>query len=86
MDLAQELAPYIGSFKIGKELHTIASVEAVDIIKYVSLVGGSSFLDLKFHDTPGTVYGASKACCVPGVYMFNIHVANESMCKRAVEG
>lgn len=45
------------------------------------------FLDLKLHDTPQTVYGASKACAVPGVYMFNLHIAGgEKMCKKAIEG
>ena len=74
-------------FKVGKELHTTAGNEAVNIVKEIYDRGGKIFLDLKLHDIPQTVYGASKACVVPGVYMFNIHIGgNEEMCKSALEG
>ena len=88
--LANELSSYVGVFKVGKELHTAACNKCVPI---VGIIGATThdesnvFLDLKFHDTPQTVYGASKAAAVPGVRMFNIHVAGgETMCKKAVEG
>lgn len=86
--LARELAPYVGMVKIGKELHTIAGNEGRNIIGEVYQSGTNSFLDLKYLDTPKTVFGASKAAAVPGVYMFNIHVqeGNEVMCREAVEG
>jgi orotidine-5'-phosphate decarboxylase len=87
LDLAEELSDYVGTFKVGKELHTVAGNERINIIQEIKNRGGSTFLDLKLHDTPNTVYGASKACSVPGVYMFNIHVAGgEEMCKKAIEG
>ncbi len=87
ISLAGELSDYVGMYKIGKELHTAACNEGVPIIKEIFDRKGSVFLDLKFHDTPNTVYGAAKASTVQGVSFFNIHVAGgEEMCKRALEG
>jgi len=87
LSMAEELAHYVGTFKVGKQLHTSAGNEGINIIKEVRKRGGNTFLDLKLHDTPNTVYQASKASAVPGVYVFNIHVAGgETMCKKAVEG
>lgn len=87
LDLVAELADYVGVFKIGKQLHIAAGNEGINIIKEIKDRGGFIFLDLKLHDTPNTVYEASKACSIPGVYMFNIHVAGgEEMCKKAVKG
>jgi len=90
LDLANELSNYVGSFKVGKEIHTAAGRECVDIVGRIYATNheekGNVFLDLKYHDTPNTVYGASKAVG-PGVSFFNIHVAGgEEMCKKAVEG
>jgi len=91
LNLAKELSPYVGSFKVGKEIHTAAGKECTDIIGRIYATNhdeeGNVFLDLKFHDTPNTVYGAAKASAVPGVSFFNIHIAGgEEMCKKAVEG
>ncbi len=87
LDLTAELSDYIGMVKVGKELHTAAGNEGANIIKEIVDRGSEIFLDLKYHDTPNTVYGAAKAAAVEGVYIFNIHVAGgETMCKKAVEG
>jgi orotidine-5'-phosphate decarboxylase len=87
LDMVKELAPYVGTFKVGKQLHTSAGNEGINIISEIRKRGGNTFLDLKLHDTPNTVYEASRAAVVPGVYVFNIHVAGgEAMCKKAVEG
>lgn len=87
LSLAGELSDYVWMYKIGKELHTAACNEGVPIVKKVFDRKGAAFLDLKFHDTPNTVYGAAKASAVPGVSFFNIHVAGgEEMCKKAIEG
>ncbi|MBN2516731.1 MAG: orotidine-5'-phosphate decarboxylase [Deltaproteobacteria bacterium] len=87
LDLTALLSDYVGLFKVGKQLHTAAGNENINIIKEIHDRGGNVFLDLKLHDTPNTVYEASRACTVPGVYMFNIHIAGgEAMCKKAVEG
>ena len=87
LSMAEELAPYVGTFKVGKQLHISAGNEGVNIISEIRKRGGKTFLDLKLHDTPNTVYEASKASAVSGVYVFNIHVAGgETMCKKAVGG
>lgn len=87
LDLAKELSDYVGTFKVGKQLHTAACNEGIPIIKEIYNRGGNTFLDLKLHDTPNTVYQAGKESAVPGVYVFNIHVAGgEKMCRKAVEG
>jgi orotidine-5'-phosphate decarboxylase len=87
LDLAALLSDYVGMFKVGKQIHTAAGNEKINIIKEIYDRGGEVFLDLKLHDTPNTVYEASRACAVPGVYMFNIHIAGgEEMCKKALEG
>jgi len=86
LELAKELSPYVGSLKIGKETHTTACNEGMPIVEEIRKAGGRVFLDLKLHDSPQTVYGAAKACTVPGVYMFNLHIAGgEKMCKKAIE-
>lgn len=62
------------------------NIEKKEFIR-ISMKDKKLFLDLKLHDTPQTVYGASKACAVPGIYMFNLHIAGgEKMCKKAIEG
>lgn len=82
-----ELYGSVGVFKIGKELHTAAGNEGTNIVDEVRKRGGTVFLDLKLHDTPQTVYRASKACAVTGVRMFNLHIAGgEKMCREAVRG
>lgn len=87
LDLAQELSDYVGTFKVGKQLHTAAGSEGINIFGEIFKRGGKVFFDSKFHDTPNTVYEASKAAAVPGVFVFNIHVAGgEEMCKKAVLG
>lgn len=87
LSLAGELSDYVGMCKIGKEIHTVACNEGVPIVREIFNRRGAVFLDLKFHDTPNTVYGAAKAAAVPGVSFFNVHVAGgEGMCKKAVEG
>ncbi len=87
LSLAGELSDYVGMCKIGKELHTVAGNEGVPIVREIFDRKGAAFLDLKYHDTPNTFYGAAKASAVPGVSFFNIHVAGgEEMCKKAVEG
>jgi len=87
LGLVTELSDYVGTFKVGKQLHTAAGNKSVNIIEEILRRGGEAFLDLKLHDTPNTVYEASRACTVPGVYIFNVHIAGgKTMCRKAVEG
>src|SRR3989344_8934807 len=87
LNLADELSPFGFMYKVGKELHTSAGNEGINIIREIYQRGGSVFLDLKLHDTPQTVYRAAKACCVPGVHIFNLHISGgEKMCREAIRG
>ena len=74
LDLAKELVEesyeYVGVYKIGKELFVS---EGTSSIKIPQSYGRDVFLDLKFHDIPNTVEGASKALVKHKVKMFTIH-------------
>lgn len=86
LEMVKELAPYVGTFKINS-LHTAAENEGINMVEEIKSKGAETFLDLKFHDTPNTVYNYGREAAIPGVYVFNIHVAGgEEMCKKAVEG
>ncbi len=78
--IISELSEYVGTFKIGMQLFTS---EGINIIKVVQGLGGNVFLDLKFHDIPNTVAGASRAAVKLGVKIFNIHALGGSEMIRA---
>ncbi len=82
LKLAQEIAPAVGAFKIGKELFTIAGP---DIVKRVRDTGASVFLDLKFHDIPNTVARAIASAVRLDVQMITIHTSGGSEMMRAAE-
>ncbi|OQY07095.1 MAG: orotidine 5'-phosphate decarboxylase [Fusobacteriia bacterium 4572_132] len=68
--LIQELAEYVGVFKVGKELFTAVGPE---IFKVIKENGGKIFADLKYHDIPNTVASAARVLTRQGVEIFNIH-------------
>jgi orotidine-5'-phosphate decarboxylase len=70
--LVQELSPYVGLFKIGKESYTRFGPEVVSLVKKL---GSGVFLDLKYHDIPNTVKGAARAAAELGVTLFNVHAS-----------
>ena len=79
----KELSPYVGLFKIGKESFTRFGDEAV---KLVHDSGAEVFLDLKYHDIPNTVGGASDAATEKTICMFNIHASGgREMIRKAVQ-
>jgi orotidine-5'-phosphate decarboxylase len=82
LKLAQEIAPAVGAFKIGKELFTSAGP---DIVKRVRATGAAVFLDLKFHDIPNTVAKAVAAAVRLDVQMLTIHTSGGSAMMRAAE-
>ena len=82
LKLAQQLAPAVGAFKIGKELFTSAGP---DIVRRVRDTGASVFLDLKFHDIPNTVAKAIAAAVRLDVQMLTIHASGGSEMMRAAE-
>ncbi|MDI6782809.1 MAG: orotidine-5'-phosphate decarboxylase [bacterium] len=68
--LVDQLALYVGAFKVGLELYTAVGPS---IIRYIQNTGGKVFLDGKFHDIPNTVDGAAAAATRHRVWMFNVH-------------
>lgn len=82
--LVEELAPYVGMFKVGKESFTRFGP---DIVARVRASGAGVFLDLKYHDIPVTVRGAARAATEMGVEIFNVHASGgSSMMSAARQG
>ena len=71
--LIEELAPYVGCFKIGLEL--ISSVGGPQAVRFVHGLEGEVFYDGKFKDIPNTIGRASRAVSALGVKMFNVHAS-----------
>jgi orotidine-5'-phosphate decarboxylase len=72
LNLARQLAPAVGAFKIGKELFVSAGP---DVVRAIRDEGGAVFLDLKFHDIPNTVARAVAAAARLDVAMLTIHAS-----------
>lgn len=86
LGLTKELSDYVGSVKINS-LYNSAINQEKNAVKEINQRGSETFLDLKYHNTPNTVFNYGYASAIPGVYMFNIHVAGgEETCKKAMEG
>lgn len=82
LELATQLAPVCGGFKIGSELFTTAGPE---IVKKVRERGALVFLDLKFHDIPNTVAKAVAAAVRLDVQMLTVHAGGGTEMLRAAE-
>ena len=82
LKLAEQVAPAVGAFKIGKELFVAAGP---DIVKRVRATGASVFLDLKFHDIPNTVAKAVAAAVRLDVQMLTIHTSGGGEMMAAAE-
>jgi orotidine-5'-phosphate decarboxylase len=82
LKLAEQIAPAVGAFKIGKELFVAAGP---DIVRRVRATGASVFLDLKFHDIPNTVAKAIAAAVRLDVQMLTIHTSGGGEMMRAAE-
>jgi orotidine-5'-phosphate decarboxylase len=80
--LAREVAPFVGAFKVGKELFVTAGPE---FVRQLRATGASVFLDLKFHDIPNTVAKAVAAATRLDVQMLTIHAGGGSEMMRAAE-
>jgi orotidine-5'-phosphate decarboxylase len=74
-DLVDELSPYVGLFKVGKESFTRFGPAVVSLVQEH---GAGVFLDLKYHDIPNTVRGAARAATEMGVAVFNVHASGGS--------
>jgi len=80
--LAEQVAPVVGAFKIGKELFTAVGP---DIVRRIRATGANVFLDLKFHDIPNTVAKAVASAVRLDVQMLTIHASGGSEMMRAAE-
>ena len=78
--LAEQLAPAVGAFKIGKELFTAAGP---DVVRRVRNLGADVFLDLKFHDIPHTVAKAVAAAARLDVQMLTVHASGGTAMMQA---
>lgn len=79
--LAEQLRPHVGGFKVGLELFCSSGSAIVQ-----DLDAARVFLDLKFHDIPNTVAGASRAAAKMGVLMFNVHcLGGREMMRAGIE-
>jgi orotidine-5'-phosphate decarboxylase len=82
LKLAEQIAPAVGAFKIGKELFVAAGP---DIVKRVRATGASVFLDLKFHDIPNTVAKAVASAVRLDVQMLTLHTSGGAEMMRVAE-
>jgi len=85
MPLIKELKDHVGLFKIGL---TLFLKEGFDVIRRVHEIAGGRkiFFDLKFHDTPWQVAGASAALMseAVGVRFVTVHTIEGETMPRAV--
>jgi len=83
LEIAAAVAPHVGGLKVGLEFLTAQGPSGV--AKVVAL-GLPVFADVKFHDIPNTVAGASKAICGTGIDIFNVHASGgEAMMRAALD-
>jgi orotidine-5'-phosphate decarboxylase len=82
LQLALQLAPAVGAFKIGSELFTASGP---DIVRRIRDTGAAVFLDLKFHDIPNTVAKAVASATRLDVQMLTIHTGGGLEMMRAAE-
>jgi orotidine-5'-phosphate decarboxylase len=82
LELATQLAPACGGFKIGSELFTAAGP---DIVKRIRERGALVFLDLKFHDIPNTVAKAVATATRLDVQMLTVHAGGGTEMLKAAE-
>jgi len=81
LQLVDQLAPLVTTFKIGNELFTSGGP---DMVRAIRSIGASVFLDLKFHDIPHTVARAVAAAVRLDVQMMTLHTSGgEAMLKAA---
>jgi orotidine-5'-phosphate decarboxylase len=82
LELAAQLAPACGGFKVGNELFTAAGP---DIVRRIRERGALVFLDLKFHDIPNTVAKAVAMATQLDVQMLTVHAGGGTEMLKAAE-
>jgi orotidine-5'-phosphate decarboxylase len=84
VSVAKAVQSSIGVAKVGLQLFSAAGQDAV---RAMQNLGMSVFLDVKLHDIPNTVYGASTVLGSLGVRYLTVHaVGGEAMLHAAVTG
>jgi orotidine-5'-phosphate decarboxylase len=83
LELATQIGPHVGAFKIGLELYNAAGSAAFDALREAAGADVKIFYDAKFHDIPNTVAGAVRAACRHNVWMTNVHASGGSAMMRA---
>src|SRR5690242_15482617 len=83
LELARVVRPHVGGLKVGLEFITANGPAGV---REIVALGLPVFADVKFHDIPNTVAGASRAVARLGVAVFNVHASGgEAMLRAAKE-
>ena len=82
LKLAGELAPVVGTFKVGKQLFVSGGP---DVVRKLRATGAKVFLDLKLHDIPNTVAKAVIAATDLGVQMTTVHASGGTEMLAAAE-
>jgi orotidine-5'-phosphate decarboxylase len=81
---AKAVQPYVGIAKVGLQLFSAAGQTAVRAIQETGI---DVFLDVKLHDIPNTVYGASTVLGSLGVRYLTVHASGgQPMLEAAVKG
>jgi orotidine-5'-phosphate decarboxylase len=81
---ARTVAPEVGMLKVGLELFASAGPESV---RRAAGLGRPVFLDLKLHDIPNTVEGATRSAAASGASLLTVHAAGgDEMVRAAVRG
>ncbi|MFA4885640.1 MAG: orotidine-5'-phosphate decarboxylase [Desulfotomaculaceae bacterium] len=81
--LVDTLAPYAGGFKVGMQLY---NSEGPEVLRRLRDRKAPVFVDLKFHDIPNTVAGASRVLTRLGAAILNVHAAGgKDMMHAAVD-
>lgn len=80
--LVDDLGDLCRFYKIGSELFT---AEGPAVVRAVRDRGAAVFLDLKFHDIPNTVAGATRSAAALGVRLLTVHASGgRAMIEAAV--
>ncbi|MCL2766802.1 MAG: orotidine-5'-phosphate decarboxylase [Peptococcaceae bacterium] len=78
--LADALMQHVGAFKVGMQLFNSAGPT---VIRFLNEKKVPVFIDLKLHDIPNTVAGATRVLTSHGVGIINIHAAGGQEMMRA---